>query len=174
MLLRCALCRAVFHGNERIAQQIAADVCQTIEQTLRIFKQFDGRFANLDNVACVHFCRHIHRRHTGLVEAVQNRPLHRAAATQTRQNRCVDIHTAQTRNVQNTLRQNFAVGNDSDHIGLKCLQFFIDRIIFKSCRLINGNFRFQCDFFDIGHFELHATIFGHVWLGIDTDDVKFG
>ena len=83
----------------------------------------------------------------------------------------VDVDTAVLGVVQHRLGQDLTVGHNGDTIGLKSLQLLINFLITEACRLVHRQVMGKSQLLHIGHFQLHATVFGHIRLGVYPNDL---
>src|SRR5665213_684533 len=110
-------------GWNRLDQQFRAEPGQPVVQNLRVVRRENRRAARGQDRPGVQSRVYFHDRHAGFRVAVGNRPLDWRGSAMSRQQRSVDIEAAETRQIQNVLRQNLSVGDDDHQIRLQFAEF---------------------------------------------------
>ena len=163
---------AAFELGQHGAEQISTQNCQLIQQLTGGHILLNGGLGNVNDVACVHLQGHMLSGNTGLGQAVQHRPLVGGAAPILGQKAGMDIHIAQSGNVQHPLGQDPTVGHHGANVGLQIRQGLHIRILPEAFRLEHGDIVGDGNLLHRRKDHLHAPALGPVRLGIDTDNLK--
>ena len=123
-------------------------------------------FCLQQHITCIQTNIHQHGCHTCHFLAVNDRPLDRCRTAELRKQGCMDIHTAQSRNIQDFFWQDLSKCNNNNHIRChisQCLNKF--RILLDADRLINRKIMGQSTFLDRWINDFLAAAFCLIRLG---------
>ena len=131
----------------------------------------DGTFEFEDHVTRVDPVVHVHRRDTCDGLTFDDGTLDRRGTAVLRQKRTVRIDTAVFRIFQHIRRQDLAVRNDNDEVGIEFLQGFLKCAVLQRLRLPDRNAVFFREHLDRRGDHLHAASLRLIRLGHGADHV---
>ena len=138
-----------FQADQCSLKQFTACCRQLIMQAAAGFFGIHRYFCLQQHITCIQTNIHQHGCHTCHFLAVNDRPLDRCRTAELRKQGCMDIHTAQSRNIQDFFWQDLSKCNNNNHIRChisQCLNKF--RILLDADRLINRKIMGQSTFLD--------------------------
>ena len=114
---------------------------------------------------------HLHDGDAGFAVTGFDGTLDRRGTAPARQQRGVDVQTAQTRNIEHRLRQDQPVGHHHHDVGLEVAQDLTIGLVLEVERLMDGDIVLERQLLDGARGQLATTPGGAIRLGVDTDDL---
>ena len=163
---------ALGHAGEGLAQQVRAQVRQTVQQLTGGLILPDGGLRHIDDVTGIHLPDQVHAGNAGLGQTVQHGPLVGRAAPVLGQEARVDVDASLGGDIQHPLGQDSAVGHHGADVGLQCSQSLHILVRPEILRLEDGDVMGQGHLLGGRSHQLHAPALGPVGLGVNADHLK--
>ncbi len=152
---------SAFDEGYCLANRLAAEDCEPVEQLARRFVFSDRRCFFKQNIACVNRLYRAHNGYAALSVAVDNRPLNGRRASVFRQKRSVYVEYTEFRNRQKSFAQNLTERRGNHDVGVEIFDvlYTLSRHFFV---LQNGYRKFLRLDFERRGFELVAAPDGFI------------